>query len=59
MINGKEDHLAPIGNIYYMLENGPVGMRSARVYPGAGHCAFEHQKDWAPASFRWLAEKHG
>ena len=59
MINGKEDHLAPIGNIYYMLENGPVGMRSARVYPGAGHCAFEHQKDWAPASFRWLAEKLG
>ncbi|MGI1661525.1 alpha/beta hydrolase family protein [Palleronia sp. KMU-117] len=59
MINGKEDHLAPIGNIYYMLDSGPVGMRSARVYPDAGHCAFEHYRDWAPASFRWLAEKLG
>ena len=57
MINGSEDHLAPIGNIYYMLESGPVGTRSARVYPGAGHCAFEHQPDWAPASFRWLKDR--
>ncbi len=24
MINGKRDHLAPIGNIYSMLEHGPV-----------------------------------
>lgn len=59
MINGSDDHLAPIGNIYYMLESGPVGTRSARVYRGAGHCAFEHYKDWAPSSFRWLAEKLG
>lgn len=57
MINGDADHLAPIGNIHYMLESGPVGTRSARVYPGAGHCAFEHQPDWGPASFRWLAER--
>lgn len=57
MINGSNDHLAPIGNIYYMLENGPVGARSARVYKGSGHCAFEHQPEWAPASFEWLAEK--
>ena len=57
MINGSEDHLAPIGNIYYMLESGPVGTRTARVYPGAGHCAFEHQPDWAPASFRWLKDR--
>ena len=57
MINGSEDHLAPIGNIYFMLENGPVGTRTARVYPGAGHCAFEHQPEWAPAAFRWLADR--
>ncbi len=55
MINGSEDHLAPVGNIHYMLESGPVGTRTARIYPGAGHCAFEHQIDWAPASFQWLA----
>lgn len=59
LINGSDDHLAPIGNIYYMLESGPVGMRSARVYRGAGHCAFEHYKDWAPASFEWLARELG
>jgi pimeloyl-ACP methyl ester carboxylesterase len=57
MINGKHDHLAPIGNIYFMLENGPVGRRSARIYADAGHCAFKHYGDWGPASFRWLAEK--
>ncbi|MDE0113250.1 MAG: alpha/beta fold hydrolase [Albidovulum sp.] len=57
MINGDEDHLAPIGNIYFMLESGPIGSRTARVYRGAGHCAFEHQKEWAPESFRWLAER--
>ena len=56
MINGSNDHLAPVGNIHYMLENGPVGTRTARVYRGAGHCAFEHQQDWAPASFRWLRQ---
>jgi len=57
LINGKNDHLAPIGNIYFMLEHGPVTGREARVYPNSGHCAFEHYKDWAPGSFRWLAEK--
>ncbi len=57
MINGKKDHLAPIGNIYYMLEHGPVTGREARVYPNSGHCAFEHYREWAPASFDWLAEK--
>ena len=57
MINGKLDHLAPIGNIYFMLEHGPATGREARVYADAGHCAFKYQPDWGPASFRWLAEK--
>ncbi|MGH9245243.1 MAG: alpha/beta hydrolase family protein [Acidimicrobiales bacterium] len=57
MINGKRDHLAPIGNIYYMLEHGPVTGREARVYPDDGHCAFKHRPEWAPAAFRWLASK--
>ncbi|NNE89771.1 MAG: alpha/beta fold hydrolase [Silicimonas sp.] len=57
MINGSDDHLAPIGNIYYMLESGPVGSRSAKVYPGSGHCAFEHQPEWAPEAFSWLAKE--
>jgi dienelactone hydrolase len=56
MVNGKNDHLAPIGNIYFMLENGPAIGRQARVYADDGHCAFKYFKDWAPASFAWLAE---
>lgn len=57
MINGKHDHLAPIGNIYFMFEHGPVTGKEARIYSDAGHCAFKYFSDWAPASFRWLAEK--
>ncbi len=59
MINGKLDHLAPIGNIYFMLEHGPVTGREARVYPDAGHCAFKYYQEWAPASFGWLRERLG
>ena len=57
MINGKLDHLAPIGNIYFMLEHGPATGREARVYADAGHCAFKYFDHWAPDSFMWLAEK--
>ena len=59
MINGKQDHLAPIGNIYFMLESGPVTGREARVYADAGHCAFKYFQEWAPASFAWIREKLG
>jgi len=57
MINGKHDHLAPIGNIYFMFEHGPVAGKEARIYADAGHCAFKYFDDWAPATFRWLAMK--
>lgn len=57
MLNGKHDHLAPIGNIYFMLEHGPATGKEARVYADAGHCAFKYFDEWAPASFQWLAEK--
>lgn len=57
MINGKLDHLAPIGNIYHVLEHGPVTGKEARVFADAGHCAFKYQTEWGPASFAWLAEK--
>ncbi|MGI9647445.1 MAG: alpha/beta hydrolase family protein [Acidimicrobiia bacterium] len=59
MINGKHDHLAPIGNIYFMLEHGPVSGREARVYADAGHCAFKYQSEWGPGSFQWIREKLG
>jgi Esterase FrsA-like len=57
MINGKHDHLAPIGNIYFMLETGPATGKEARVYADAGHCAFKYFDHWAPATFAWLAKK--
>jgi len=57
MINGKLDHLAPIGNIYFMFEHGPVTGKEARIYPDAGHCAFKYFDDWAPAVFDWLQAK--
>lgn len=57
MHNGKHDHLAPIGNIYFMLETGPATGKEARVYADAGHCAFKYFDHWAPATFRWFADK--
>lgn len=57
MINGKLDHLNPIGNIYFMFEHGPATGKEARIYADAGHCAFKYQSHWAPASFAWLREK--
>ena len=59
MINGKLDHLSPIGNIYFMLENGPVTGREARIYPDAGHCAFKYFDHWGKESFIWIKQKLG
>jgi dienelactone hydrolase len=57
MINGKHDHLAPIGNIYFMFEHGPVSGKEARIYSDAGHCAFKYFDEWAPGLFAWLRTK--
>jgi acetyl esterase/lipase len=57
MINGKHDVLAPVGNIYFMLEHGPVTGREARIFPDGGHGAAKYQKIWRPAAFAWLADK--
>ena len=27
------------------------------LYKNSGHCAFDHQLEWAPIAFEWLAEK--
>ena len=55
MINGDQDGLAPASNIYFMLQSGKPGMRSAKIYKNSGHCAFEHQPEWGPVTFEWLA----
>ncbi len=57
MINGDQDHLSPIGNIYSVLEYGPVSGKEARVFRGAGHCAPEYAQEWVPAAFAWLSHK--
>lgn len=57
MINGKYDVLAPVGNIYFMLEHGPVTGREARIFPDGGHGAAKYQRIWRPAAFEWMADK--
>lgn len=54
LINGKQDHLSPIGNLYLALESGPPTGRVARVYPDDGHIAARAEREWGPAAWRWL-----
>jgi len=57
LINGKQDHLTPIGNLYLALESGPPTGRTARVYPDDGHIAAKNEREWAPAAWQWLRER--
>lgn len=57
LINGKQDHLSPIGNLYLALESGPPTGRVARVYPDDGHIAARNEREWGPAAWRWLREQ--
>jgi pimeloyl-ACP methyl ester carboxylesterase len=54
LINGKQDHLSPIGNLYLALESGPPTGRLARVYPDDGHIAARNEREWGPAAWKWL-----
>jgi pimeloyl-ACP methyl ester carboxylesterase len=56
LVNGKVDHLTPIGNLYLALESGPPTGRVARVYPDDGHIAAKNEREWGPAAWRWLRE---
>jgi fermentation-respiration switch protein FrsA (DUF1100 family) len=57
LVNGKIDHLTPIGNLYLLLESGPPTGRVARVYPEDGHIAAKNEREWGPAAWRWLREQ--
>ena len=57
LINGKHDHLTPIGNLYLLLESGPPTGRVARVYPDDGHIAAKNEREWGPAGWKWLREQ--
>ena len=57
LVNGKVDHLTPIGNLYLALESGPPTGRVARVYPDDGHIAAKNEREWGPAAWRWLREQ--
>lgn len=54
LVNGKIDHLTPIGNLYMLLESGPADGRVARVYADDGHIAAKNERVWAPAAWAWL-----
>jgi hypothetical protein len=57
LVNGKIDHLTPIGNLYLALESGPPTGRVARVYPDDGHIAAKNEREWGPAAWKWLREQ--
>jgi len=57
LVNGKVDHLTPIGNIYLLLESGPPTGRVARIYADDGHIAARNEREWGPASWKWLREQ--
>jgi fermentation-respiration switch protein FrsA (DUF1100 family) len=57
LVNGKIDHLTPIGNLYLLLESGPPTGRVARVYAEDGHIAARSEREWGPAGWRWLREQ--
>ena len=57
LINGKRDHLSPIGNLYMLLESGPPTGRTARVYEDDGHIAARNESEWGPAAWKWLREQ--
>ena len=52
LVNGKVDHLTPIGNLYLALESGPPTSRVARVYPDDGHIAARNEREWGPAGWK-------
>ena len=54
LINGKHDHLSPIGELYLALESGPPTSRVARVYPDDGHIAARNEPEWGPATWQWM-----
>lgn len=54
LINGKKDHLSPIGELYLALESGPPTSRIARVYPDDGHIAARSEPEWGPATWAWM-----
>ncbi|MGH2943903.1 MAG: alpha/beta hydrolase family protein, partial [Solirubrobacteraceae bacterium] len=57
LINGKHDHLSPIGELYLALESGPPTSRVARVYPDDGHIAARNEPEWGPATWTWMRER--
>ena len=56
-INGKRDHLTPIGELYLLLESGPPTGRVARVYADDGHIAARSERQWGPPTWQWMHEQ--
>ena len=57
LINGKNDHLSPIGELYLALESGPPTGRVARVYADDGHIAARSEPQWGPATWVWMRQQ--
>jgi fermentation-respiration switch protein FrsA (DUF1100 family) len=57
LVNGKKDHLSPIGELYMALESGPPTGRVARVYADDGHIAARSEREWGPATWVWMRQQ--
>lgn len=51
-INGDQDHLVPIEDLYIISESGIE--QEEWVYEGDRHCATEHLEEYAPKAASWL-----
>jgi esterase FrsA len=54
-INGKEDPLVPIGDLYVISDYGID--QEKLVFEDDGHCAMNHLEEWANKAAIWLKEK--
>jgi esterase FrsA len=54
-INGSEDKLVPIEDLYIITERGIK--QDEWVYQGEGHCAIDVMDDWAGKAAVWMKEK--
>ena len=57
LVNGKIDHLTPIGNLYLRWNPARPTGRVARVYPDDGHIAAKNEREWGPAAWTLAARR--
>ncbi len=57
-INGDRDPWVPVDDLFILREQGGIA-QDEWVFPGDGHCAPHHYKEWMPRAVDWLANALG